>query len=64
MRIFRQYEKAFALVYGERKLVMIDKQSSVWTKASLCGSFRWFGHNCVYVRVKSNDLLPPPTLDV
>ena len=61
MRTFERYEKAFALVDNKRRLVMIDKQSDVWTKASLCDVSRWYGQNCVYVRVKSEDLLPLPT---
>lgn len=61
MRIFKQYEKAFALVDKKRRLVMIDKQSAVWTKAVLCGVDRNHGQGVYYVRVKSDNLLPLPT---
>ena len=61
MRIFKQYEKAFALVQGLRKLVMVTKQSSVWTKAVLCGVDRNHGQGVCYVRVKSDNLFPLPT---
>lgn len=61
MRTFERYEKAFALVDKKRRLVMIDKQSDVWTKAVLCGVDRNHGQGVCYVRVKSNDLLPLPT---
>ena len=61
MRTFKQYEKAFALVDKKRKLVMVDKQSDVWTKAVLCGVDRNHGQGVYYVRVKSDSLLPLPT---
>lgn len=61
MRTFRQYEKAFALVDKKRRLVMIDKQSDIWTKAVLCGVDRNHGQGVYYVRVKSDSLLPLPT---
>ena len=61
MRTFKQYEKAFALVDKKRRLVMIDKQSDVWTKAVLCGVDRNHGQGVYYVRVKSDSLLPLPT---
>lgn len=61
MRTFKQYEKAFALLDKKRRLVMIDKQSSVWTKAVLCGIDRNHGQGVYYVRVKSDSLLPLPT---
>ena len=61
MRTFKQYEKAFALVDNKRRLVMIDRQSEVWTKAVLCGVDRNHGQGVYYVRVKSDDLLPLPS---
>lgn len=61
MRTFKQYEKAFALVDNKRRLVMIDRQSDVWTKAVLCGVDRNHGQGVYYVRVKSDSLLPLPT---
>lgn len=61
MRTFQRYEKAFALIDKKRKLVMVDKQSDVWTKAILCGVDRNHGQGVYYVRVKSDSLLPLPT---
>lgn len=61
MRTFQAYEKAYALVDKKRTLVMIVKQSAVWTKAVLCGVDRNHGQGVYYVRVKSNSLLPLPS---
>lgn len=62
MREFKPYEKAYAVVWGERRLVCILKQSNVWTKASLvtCWPDPW--RKPRYVRVKSDSLLPIPSL--
>lgn len=63
MRVFQRYEKAFALVNKKRRLVMIDKQSNIWTKAVLCGIDKNHGQGVYYVRVKSDSLLPLPTTE-
>lgn len=35
MREFKQYDLAYALVYGKRKLIFVHKQSEVWTRGTL-----------------------------
>jgi hypothetical protein len=61
LRTFKRYEKAFAMVDKKRRLIMIIKQSYIWTKSLLCGADRNHGQGVYYVRVKSDDLLPLPT---
>jgi hypothetical protein len=61
LRAFERYEKAYALVDKKRRLVVVDKQSTIWTKVVLCGIDRNHGQGVHYVRVKSNSLLPLPT---
>ena len=59
MREFRIYEKAYAMVYGKRKLVMVIKQSETWTKSMICGGGGPWSKP-IYARVKSDTLLPLP----
>lgn len=62
MRIFKQYDIAYDMVHGKRRLVYVHLQSPVWTKASLvpCWPDGWGPIH--YVRVKSDKLLPIPSL--
>ena len=62
MRTFQRYEKAYALVDNKRTLVMVLAQSPVWTKVTIVGLDRNHGQGVVYVRVKSDSLLPIPSL--
>lgn len=62
MRQFKPYDIAYALVHGKRRLVYVHKQSAVWTKATLvpCWPDPW--GKLRYLRVKSDNLLPIPSL--
>lgn len=62
MRQFKQYDLAYALVYGKRKLIFVHNQSEVWTRGTLvlCWPDPW--RKPRYVRVKSDSLLPIPSL--
>lgn len=63
MRVFRRYEKAYASLQGERVLVMVLTQSPMWTKATIVGKDRNHGQGVIYCKVKSDDLLPIPSLN-
>ena len=62
MRTFQRYEKAYGLVDNRRVLVMVLVQSPVWTRATIVGLDRNHVQGVVYVRVKSESLLPIPSL--
>jgi len=61
LRLFERYEKAFAILDKKRVLIMVDKQSAIWTMATLCGKDKNHGQGVYYVRVKTKSLLPLPT---
>lgn len=62
MRIFKTYAKCYGLVNGKMELIMVIKQSSTWTKATLVGFSKNHGQSCIYVRVKTDSLLPTPNV--
>lgn len=62
MRTFKVYEKCYGIVNGKMALIMIIKQSPIWTKATLVGMYRNHGQGVVYVRVKTDSLLPCPDI--
>lgn len=62
MRQFKQYDLAYALVNGKRKLIFVHKQSEVWTKGTLVSAWPDPWRKPRYVRVKSDSLLPIPSL--
>lgn len=62
MRQFKQYEKCYGRVYDQMKLIMVIKQSDTWTKGCLVGLDRNHGQSVIYVRVKTNSLLPCPDI--
>lgn len=63
MRIFRRYEKAYGIVDGRRTLIMVLVQSTTWTKATIVGKDKNHGQGVVYCKVKSDNLLPLPSLN-
>ncbi len=62
MRIFKQYDIAYAIVHGKRRLIYVHLQSPIWTKGTLVKPFPDPWRKPTYVRVKSDNLLPIPSL--